>query len=156
MYPVLFELAGIDHLQSIERVKAIIYGGTEFLAFCNLEWLIENPGTPRLYQIAPKYDLKVRPLAFDAWYDLVRVYELRQGDCKDFVAIRLAEERKAGNIQCSPFVTHKDIRDPATGEIYRSFHVQLMNGRQLEDPALKLGMPTDISLQDIRRLFHRR
>ena len=142
----------MDHL-AIERRKTVLHGMTEALALANLQWLIENPGTPRLYQIAPRYDLKVRPLKIDGWSDLLTVYARRAGDCKDFVAIRIAELRKDGQIQAFPYVTHRSLRNPYTGEQIEAFHVQLLNGRDVEDPAAAFGMPKNLSFADLKRIF---
>jgi hypothetical protein len=152
VYRCVFELGSFDTL-SIEDRKGVLTAGTEWLAFVNLRFLRSHPSTPRLYQIAPKYDLKVRNLGFDRWADVVKVYSDKSGDCKDFVAIRMAEELLLGNFQCRPFVTHKEIRDPRNGELYQSFHVQLACGGQIDDPAAKLGMPRNVSIDQIRRLF---
>lgn len=151
-YVAAFELGCFDHI-SIEHRKSILFDMTNTLALANLAWLIENPGTPRLYQVVPKYDLKVRPLSIDHWGDLLTVYRTKSGDCKDFVAIRLAEMRKAGNIQAVPYVTHKSLRNPISGQRYEVYHVQLASGGKLEDPSALLGMPQSISVNALERVF---
>lgn len=151
-YNALLELACFDHLE-IERRKTVLFGITEALALADLQWLIQFPGTPRLYQVAPRYDLKVRPLQIDGWSDILTVYTRKAGDCKDFVAIRLAELRKDGNIQAVPYVTHQVMRDPATGQQIVAYHVQLACGGKLEDPAGLLGMPRNITFEALKRVF---
>lgn len=138
---------------SIERRKSVLYAVTEALATANLAFLIENPGIPRLYQVAPKYKLKLRPFQIDGWSDLITVYSRKAGDCKDFVAIRLAEERKDGNLQCVPWITHQMVRDPRSGDQIAAYHVQLACGGKLEDPSSLLGMPRGITYDALKRVF---
>lgn len=146
MYPAVCQLSMMDSLP-LERRKAVLWGLTNFMAAANYQFLCEHPGTPRLYQVAPRYMLKVRPYKLDAWADLPTVYAQRGGDCKDFVAIRCAEEWRNGNAQAVPLVTYKRVGNVEV------FHVQLFSNGTIEDPSELLGMPKTISPAQLAGIF---
>jgi hypothetical protein len=150
VYTAAFRLSSLDGLP-VDQRKGILAQMTSVLAFVNYQWIRKNPSTPRLFQIAPRYDLKARPLSLDFWDDLPTVYRNRAGDCKDFVAIRCAEEWIAGNTQAQPFVTHT-VKSDGRKKI-DLFHVIMTCGPLYEDPAKELGMPTNVSFARLQSLF---
>lgn len=151
MYVAGFRVGSMDHL-SVERRSNILLGLCEALAYINYQWLEERGAVP-LYQIAPRYDLKVRPFSIDFWDDIPTVVANGGGDCKDFVAWRVAELRKQGIGQAVPYVTHTITRNPNGRGAIVVWHVQVAVGPQIEDPATLLGMPDSVDYQALSRLF---
>lgn len=150
MYTAGVELTSMSYLSN-ERRRNVLLGLCEALSYANYQWLEERGAMP-LYSLAPRYELKVRPLAIDFWSDIPRVIEKGSGDCKDFVAWRVAELRKSGVGQAVPYVTYGVVRGPRGGEIV-VWHVQVAVGPKIEDPAALLGMPTKIGYETLAGLF---
>lgn len=112
---------------------------------------IQRYGLPLLYNtkvrwertrpfVAPecKGDVCERPERVDLWRDVLRVYSDGIGDCKDLVAIRLAECWTDGDHDAVPVT----IRYPdAYGPGYDLYHVVLRHGDgTMEDPSKLRGM----------------
>lgn len=150
MYTAGFRLGALDHL-SIERRANVLLGACEFLCWVNYQW-IEERGAMPLYSIAPRYELKVRPMNIDYWDDIPTVVARRSGDCKDFVAWRVAELRKQGIAQAVPYVTYGVVRGPR-GQAIVVWHVQVAVGPKIEDPAALLGMPKQVDYDTLEGLF---
>jgi len=149
VYTAGLELSCMAYL-SIERRANVLLGICEALCFANYQW-IEERGAMPLYSIAPRYDLKVRPLGIDIWADIPTVIADRSGDCKDFVAWRVAELRKQGVGQAVPYVTYSVARGPSGTIVV--WHVQVAVGPKIEDPAALLGMPKSIDYETLSGLF---
>lgn len=146
MYYAGFELPCLDALP-VERQRNVYLALVACLAQINLEYLRQNPGTPRLYSYRPKYIIKPRPLALDEFSDIPTLIKYRTGDCKDFVAALLAEKWLDGIYQAVPFITLKRIGD------VDCWHVVVSVGPNLEDPSEKLGMPKAIPYAALRAAF---
>lgn len=80
MYTPKFELAGFSTLPT-QRKQIVLRGFLEALVVADWNYLLENPGLPSLYESAPQYVLKVRPMGLDSWQDIPRTIELGSGDC---------------------------------------------------------------------------
>lgn len=146
MYIAAFELSSMDHL-SDERQRNILLAGVDFLAYVNTQFLRAHPTAPKLYACNPQYIIKRRPMGIDGFSDIPTVIGRGAGDCKDFVAWRLAEYIIEGVHQAQPFITKKRIHD------IDCWHVMLQIGRREEDPSALLGMPAGIPYEELREAF---
>lgn len=143
---------GTMELLPVNRRKNILWGLCEALAFANSQWLEEHPSTPPLYQLAPRYLLKVRTFSIDEWSDIPVVVERRTGDCKDFCAWRASELRRKGVPLVNFDILYKPMRGPK-GEVIELWHVRLLIGSEIEDPSKLLGMPSQVPFQALRGVF---
>lgn len=150
-YTAGFRLASMD-LLPINCRQNILHALVEALTWANTQWLIQHPETPPLYQIAPSYHLKVRPMTIDFWDDIPTVMSLGGGDCKDFTAWRIAELRKNGAAMVVPEIKHLQQRGP-DGTILDLWHVYVRQGAKTEDPSRILGMPTQVSWNQLKSVF---
>lgn len=146
-----FQLATMDLLPPNRR-QNILHALVEALTWANMQWLEEHPETPSLYASSPAYQLKVRPMSIDFWADIPTVIAQGGGDCKDFTAWRIAELRKHGAAMVVPEIKYIPQRLP-TGEIVNLWHVYVRQGPKTEDPSRLLGMPTNVSWQQLRGVF---
>lgn len=146
MYYAGFEIPSLDAL-TVERQRNVYLALVYCLAQINLEFRRQNPGTPRLYSFKPKYIIKPRPHGIDEFSDLPTLIKYRSGDCKDFVAARLAELWQDGILQAMPYITMKRIGD------IDCWHVIVSIGPNLEDPSEILGMPKSLPYASLRAAF---
>lgn len=150
MYTPKMELSGFSTLPS-QRKQIVLRGFLEALIHADRQYLEENPYTGSIYDVAPRYVLKVRPMGLDSWQDIPRTIELGSGDCKDFAAWRIAELRNAGYDDVYPHIKvsyHKDprgIEPPMT-----VYHIQVRIHETIEDPSAILGMPTQVTYDQLR------
>ncbi len=146
MYEPIFELKSFGELPLDDR-KHLIEVYCEALIATNRTWLKRNPGAPKFYELAPKYALKLRPFGIDRWQDYPQTIALGEGDCKDFVCMRVAELREAGCPDCGPRI----LAQEAKGII--SYHVQVRIDTRIEDPSVAMGMPKNLSASQLKQLF---
>ena len=149
MYSPVLELSSFDTFpiaQRREMIRVIV----EMLIAVNRTFLRLNPTTPPMYDVAPKYAMKVRPFGLDTWEDIPRVMQLGSGDCKDFVAWRVAELREAGYDDVAPRVISFE-RETSQGPLVL-YHVQVRIGIGVEDPSVILGMPKTMTAEQIKGL----
>jgi len=148
MYEPVFELGTFD--VAPVNVRANLIGTmVEALIAVNRAYLRLNPDTPPFYQSQLKYHLKIRPFGLDRWQDIPTTLALGGGDCKDFVAWRVAELREKGYPDVGPRIIAKE-----TGNVI-VYHVQVRIDTQVEDPSVALGMPTNMSAQQVQNLVQR-
>lgn len=142
MYRPQFDLRSFDILPTGNRISIISYL-VEALIGANILYLLRFPNTPSLYDIGAQYELKKRPMGLDNWKDIPAIIETKSGDCKDFVAYRVAQLRLKGLHDVSPLITAHKIGDVLT------YHVRIRHGGYIEDPSKLLGMPTNIRYEDL-------
>ena len=118
MYEPIFELKSLGKMSLVDG-KHLIEVYCEALIATNRTWLKRNPGAPKFYELAPKYALKLRPFGINEWQDYPQTIALGEGDCKDFVCMRVAELREAGCPDCGPRI----LAQEAKGII--SYHVRV-------------------------------
>jgi hypothetical protein len=80
MYLPKFELRSFSSLP-VQRKQIVLRALLEALVVADWNYLLENPGLPSVYDIAPQYVLKVRPSGLDAWQDIPQTIALGSGDC---------------------------------------------------------------------------
>ena len=155
MYLPKFELMSFSFLPN-ERKKIILRAYLEALACTDwqfLEWYRDTYGSrfPSLYEFAPKYVLKVRPGGLDSWQDIPDTIHLGSGDCKDFACWRVAELRSQGIDDVYPLIVEQQYPDPQGVEPPMTvYHIQVRVNGQVEDPSALLGMPSQVSYQQLR------
>ena len=146
MYEPVFELASFNLLPQDNRTN-LVGLLVEALIGVNRKWLRRHPETPPFYQSRLVYQLKVRPFGLDRWQDIPQTMAMGGGDCKDFVAWRVAEMREQGWPDVGPRIITKE----SGGVIV--YHVQVRIDTTVEDPSVALGMPTNMTAQQIRGLI---
>jgi len=146
MYEPVFELGTFDVAPVNVRINLI---GTmvESLIAINRAYLKLNPDTPPFWSAKLSYHMKIRPFGLDRWQDIPTTIAMQGGDCKDFVAWRVAELRELGYPDVGPRVTARE----ANGLIV--YHVQVRIDTQVEDPSVALGMPTSMSADQVKNLM---
>jgi|SRR5208337_3728956 len=154
MYTPKFELSGFSTLPT-QRKQIVLRGFLEALVVANWNYILDmkekGQSIPSIYNIAPQYVLKVRPMGLDSWQDIPTTIELGSGDCKDFACWRIAELRDAGYDDVYPHIkvsTHPDpkgIEPPMT-----VYHIQVRIHETIEDPSAILGMPTSVTYEQLR------
>jgi hypothetical protein len=150
MYTPKFELSSFSTLPT-QRKQIVLRGFLEALVVADWNYLIENPGLPSLYEAAPQYVLKVRPMGLDSWQDIQRTLELGSGDCKDFACWRIAELRHAGYDDVYPHIKVSYHNDPRGVEPPMTvYHIQVRIHETLEDPSAILGMPAHVTYDQLR------
>jgi hypothetical protein len=99
-----------------------------------MDYLRENPHTPRLYESGVIY--KLEPPNREDWQDVPTTLKRREGDCEDFSCHRAAELRVFDGVKAFPTFNWR-VRD---GSSYL-YHIQTgyPDGR-VEDPSRRLGM----------------
>lgn len=151
MYLPKFELLSFDILPW-QRKLAVLRAMLEALVIANWQYLEMNPNTPALYAMAPRYVFKTRPFGLDAWQDIPQTINLRSGDCKDFACWRVAELRKAGYDDVTPYVLHQTYKDPTgQGPDINVFHIQVRIHDRIEDPSAILGMPMGATYEQLAK-----
>jgi len=148
MYTPVMELASFDDLPLAARLE-VLRGMLEALIINNRVWLRHHKDCPPMYQVAPRYKLKVRPFGLDTWQDIPRTLRMGSGDCKDFACWRVAELRERGFADVSPRI--KVGEDKKTKLIV--YHIQVRQDLKVEDPSAILGMPPSISSAEARKLI---
>lgn len=134
MYRFAFELQDFERLPLEDRLT-FLQLVVEALAIVDRAEMRTNPRVPRsLYRAGVAY---VRDRDGDeVWKDISRALSRHAGDCKDFVAWRLAELREAGE---------DDARVEALAETTPAgridYHVRIRRANgDIEDPSIALGM----------------
>jgi hypothetical protein len=155
MYRPGFELCGFDTL-TVQRKQVVLRALLEALVVAdwNYIWHREQSGEgllPSIYEIGPRYVLKVRPAGIDSWQDIPRTLELGSGDCKDFACWRIAELRHAGYDDVFPHIKVTTVPDPKGIEPEMTvYHIQVRIHETIEDPSLVLGMPSNATYDQLR------
>jgi hypothetical protein len=155
MYRPGFELCGFDTL-TVQRKQVVLRALLEALVVAdwNFIWHREQSGEgvlPSIYEIGPRYVLKVRPAGIDSWQDIPRTLELGSGDCKDFSCWRIAELRHAGYDDVFPHIKVSTVPDPKGIEPDMTvYHIQVRVHETIEDPSAVLGMPTNATYDQLR------
>lgn len=158
MYLAGFELASFESLP-LDEQRHCIYYLLEGLAGIDRLYLARNPRTPALYDFGPRYVVKERPFVqfrkesmmsvipfkIDRWQDIPRTMQLRQGDCKDFAAWRVAELRQQGHPDVGFYVKPIRMND------LQIFHILVRKGILLEDPSDLLGMPHSVPYEVLKQ-----
>jgi hypothetical protein len=157
MYVAGMELKSFSLIPVNRRVNCLQFM-LNSLAEINRQWLIENPGTPWIYQALPRYSVKRRPpvlfeiapgamasFKIDRWQDIPRTIELKEGDCKDFAAWRVAELRNYGVADVGFYVKSIMIKDLII------YHILVRTGVILEDPSANLGMPQSVPYEMLKQ-----
>ena len=141
MYVPQIKLSAFAQLPVGTRLS-ILHSLLNALTLENLGILYYN-NVPSIYQIAPKYKLKVADI--DEWLDIPDIIKRKTGDCKDFACWRAAELMRQGE-SARPFIQYKKQGDV---DLY---HIVVQRGNgQIEDPSKLLGMPSNINYNDIKR-----
>jgi hypothetical protein len=149
MYLPAIELDAFDTLPIKSRV-IVLRRLLDALASDDIEYLIQNPNTPPLYEWAPKYKIKPRPYVpgsneqADIWEDIPALMRRGDGDCKDLAAARLAELYLAGYEPLGFFIKVQQLGDLIV------YHIQIEGFDKhglffREDPSKLLGMPTIVT-----------
>jgi hypothetical protein len=134
VYRPVFELSAFDTMPHPEKVRVLI-ALLEALALADLIYLRANPKTPRLYESGVVYVRE--PDDRDNWQDIPRTIALRNGDCEDLCAWRVAELRAAGEL--AEFELRHFLIGHAT-----VYHVLVRHADGgIEDPSRALGMNAD-------------
>jgi hypothetical protein len=156
MYTPKFELSGFSTLPP-NRKETVLNGFLEALICANWNYIIdeERKGrpVPSIYDcLAPNaYVLKVRPMGLDSWQDIPTTIQLGSGDCKDFAAWRVAELRHAGYNDVACFIKPSVHPDPKGIEPDMTvYHIQVRVYDVIEDPSALLGMPTNVTYDQLR------
>jgi hypothetical protein len=150
MYQPKFELLSFASLP-VQRKQIVLRAALEFLIVADWNYIIENPGLPSLYHFAPQYILKVRPAGLDSWQDIPQTIALGSGDCKDFACWRIAELRHQGYDDVYPHIKVSYHPDPKGMEpMMTVYHIQVRIHDTIEDPSAILGMPTNVTYEQLR------
>lgn len=130
MYPAQYILAAIHPDMPNGILCELNAAAVEGLAGVD-SVILSHYSIPSIYTIRPRYRIEKK----ERWKDLVAVITDKTGDCKDFVAWRLAELRKAGYGARAESV----VQRRKNSLLFHTF-IRYDDGR-LEDPARELGMP---------------
>jgi hypothetical protein len=150
LYLPKFELKSFSSLP-VQRKQIVLRALLEALVVADWNYLLENPGLPSVYDIAPQYVLKVRPSGLDAWQDIAQTIALGSGDCKDFACWRIAELRNKGYDDVYPHIKVSYHDDPRGQEPPMTvYHIQVRIHDTIEDPSAVLGMPTHVTYDQLR------
>jgi hypothetical protein len=144
MYRPQLDLKSFDILPIANRISIIGYL-IEALIGANILYLLRFPSTPSLYDIGAQYQLKEHPMGLDNWKDIPAILESKGGDCKDFVAYRVAYLRLKGMHDVTPLVTAHRVKDILI------YHVRVRHAGFIEDPSKLLGMPSNVRYEDLKR-----
>lgn len=151
MYTPKFELESFSNLP-VQRKQIVLRALLEALVVADWNYLLENPGFPSLYEYNPQYVLKVRPSGLDSWQDIPRTIQLGSGDCKDFACWRIAELRNQGYDDVYPHIKVSYHEDPRGVEpMMTVYHIQVRIHETIEDPSAILGMPSQVSYDQLRK-----
>ena len=150
MYTPKFELRSFQTLP-VQRKQIVLRAALEFLVVADWNFIFENQDLPSLYEFAPRYVLKVRPAGLDSWQDIPQTIELSSGDCKDFACWRIAELRHAGWDDVYPHIKVSYHPDPSGVEpMMTVYHIQVRIHDTIEDPSAILGMPSQVTYDQLR------
>lgn len=150
MYTPKFELLSFASLP-VQRKQVVLRAAIEFLIVADWNFILENPGLPSLYDFAPQYVLKVRPAGLDSWQDIPQTIALGSADCKDLAAWRCAELRHQGYDDVMPYIKVTYHEDPhGVDQTMTVYHVQVRIHDKIEDPSAILGMPTNVTYEQLR------
>lgn len=133
MYALAFELESFESI-SIEEKVEVLYKLLDALIHANVCWLRRNPGAPLVYSAGVPYTAE--PPGRDNWQDIPRTLRLKEGDCEDLAAARVAELRVRFNEPAArPNVIYKQMGR------FTLFHIQVVRADgSVEDPSKHLGM----------------
>lgn len=137
MYTVCYQVTAVHHSMPDDLLIRLNEATVEGLARVNRVWL-DYYNVPSLYQFAPRYHVPAAVASGrerERWKDIPTVITERWGDCKDFVAWRLAELWKAGIDARARSIVQRRGR-----QLLFHTYVEYADGRT-EDPARTLGMP---------------
>lgn len=104
------------------------------LMLIDMDYLIANPGTPRLYDSGVRYELE--PPGREEWQDIPTSLRRRTLDCEDAATHRAAELRVFDGIKAFPTF---NWRLRASGAYLYHIQTGYPDGR-VEDPSRRLGM----------------
>lgn len=156
MYQPRFDLRCFDDFsalpgqEGVQRKLVVLRALLEALVIADWQYLEVHPGTPSIYDFRPRYVVKQRPGGVDSWQDLPETMLLGSGDCKDFACIRVAERRKAGIDDVSPFIKVAYYPDPSSqGPPLTIYHIQVREHDRIDDPSARLGMPKSVSYAEL-------
>lgn len=134
-----------------QRKQTVLRALIEALVVADWNYLLENPNTPALYDANLRYALKVRPAGLDSWQDIPQCIYLGSADCKDLSAWRIAELRNQGYDDVFPRIKVSYHQDPKGIEPTMTvYHVQVRIRDVIEDPSAILGMPTNVTYDQLR------
>lgn len=138
-YSPLFTLGSFDELPPARKCRLVL-GLVRALVEIDVEYLLQHPETPPLYQSGVVYrpQQSVQGSAtpgLDHWWDVPTCRAAGEGSCEDLASWRVAELRLAGYEHVRPFV-HSKVA-PGGMTIY---HIVVMTPDGEEDPSKALGM----------------
>lgn len=123
-------------LQSRRARERCIEAQGNALALINVEYLKENPGTPKLYHTGLGY-CDVGFSRVDMWQDIPTTLQKRCGNCTALAPWRLAELWLEGHSRAEARAVEQKLPNGNT-----LFHLFIDRGDgTTEDPSERLGMP---------------
>lgn len=136
-YEVLAQLQTPGLLHSSAAKERCIEALANGLALVDVEYLKENPSTPKLYRSGVRYcdDSTAR---FDEWCDIPTVLSRGCGDCDDLVPWRLAELWRQGRTQAEAHAIEQVL---SNGDTLFHLQIRFAGTNEIEDPSQMLGMP---------------
>ena len=102
----------------------------EAMIVVDWNYLLENPGIPKLADFAKDGAIKIDKAPSDTWRDIPAIIAAGCGGAKDFVCWRIAELRSDGEDDVYP---HIKVFSPEPG--MHVYQVSVRHGLMLEDPS---------------------
>lgn len=135
-YDVLAKMQTPKLLRSGRAKERCIEAMANGLAGVNLEYLVENPRTPALYDSGIRYcdDGCTR---YDEWCDIPTVLSRGCGDCDDLVPWRLAELWRQGMHDAEAHAIEQRLPN---GDTLFHLLIRFSGTSRTEDPSERLGM----------------
>ncbi|HYX21707.1 MAG TPA: hypothetical protein VFA98_12755 [Thermoanaerobaculia bacterium] len=125
-----FDLVGFSALPA-SRKSIVLRAALEALVVSDWNYLLENPGTPSLYDFGSHGGLK--KVRSDLWKDIPAIIATG-GDGKSFACWRVAELRNAGTDEVYP---HIKVHYPEPGVAVHQIGVRI--GDLVEFPEQMIG-----------------
>lgn len=137
MYAPRFELKSFEWMPDADKVGVLVHL-LEGLIAANVFILNNEPSIPWLYDSGVRYVLQPPP---DRWQDIEQTLAIKQGECEDLGAWRVAELRVRTGEFATPRITWM-YDNSIPGKVRVVYHVQVFRGDgvTVEDPSEKLGM----------------
>src|SRR5205085_4886990 len=99
---------------------------------CNRAYLRHYPQTPDLYLSGTVY---AREAGTEDWAGIAEILKVKQGDCEDLGAWRVAELRERHNEFAKPRIKYRNV------DGFWHYHIQVTRADfRIEDPSRLLGM----------------
>lgn len=130
MYNVCYAVSAVHPSMPDDLLVALNEASVEGLALVD-SVILRYYNIPSIYTKRPKYRIAPK----ETWKDIGTLLGDGWGDCKDFVAWRLAELRKQG-VSCKA----ESIVQRQGNRLLFHTYIRFADGH-VEDPARELGMP---------------